>query len=113
MGAWDDNLGELICDSYYFPVQSYTTILIKTFGTLCLSRVEITIQVVPPPHQDSVIVLGVINDTHFTHLAQFIDPSLNGGGGLWGRNLSKVVFMSLYCWLPANSIHKMWNTESA
>ena len=31
-----------------------------------------------PPHQDS-------DDTHFTHLAQFIEPFLNRGGGVVGE----------------------------
>ena len=56
-----------------------TTILVKTFGALCLSSRENAIKVNPP------------------------SPL---GGRVLGRNLSKALFMSVYCLFAVNSIYE-------
>ena len=77
-----------------------TTIVVKTFGTLCVSGKESAIQVAPlSPWK----VLGVTSRTPFTYLANVKDLNfVQGGGG----NLVKAVFMSVHCRLAANSIQK-------
>ena len=47
-----------------------TTILVKTFGTLCILGEENVIQVDPPPPWT---VLGVTSQTPFTYLVHFMD----------------------------------------
>ena len=52
-------------------------------------------------------VLAVTSQTLVTYLAHIKDLNfVGGGGGGWGKNLVKPVFMSVYCKLAANSIQK-------
>ena len=82
-------------------VLSHPTILVKTFGTLCVLGEENVIHVDPLSPRT---VLGVTSQTPFTYLVHFMDLNLFGGGGGWGRNLVKAVFMSVHRRLAANSI---------
>ena len=51
-------------------------------------------------------MLGVTTQTPFTYLVHFKDLNFVLGGGGWGKNLVKAVFMCVYRRLAANSIHK-------
>ena len=50
-------------------LENQTTILVKTFGTLCVSGEENVIQVDPPPLNLNFRVLGVTSQTLFTYFA--------------------------------------------
>ena len=57
-----------------------STILVKTFGTLCVSGEENVIQVDPPPPLN-IRVLGVTSQTLFTYFAYGKDLNFVWGGG--------------------------------
>ena len=61
-------------------LENQTTILVKTFGTLCVSGEENVIQV-DPPHPLNTRVLGVTSKTLFTYFAYGKDLNFVWGGG--------------------------------
>ena len=62
-------------------LENQTTILVKTFGTLCVSGEENVIQVDPPPPPLDIRVLGVTSQTLFTYFAYGKDLNFVWGGG--------------------------------
>ena len=57
---------------YFNHSEALPTILVKTFGTLCVLGDENVIQVDHPPPPPST-VLGVTSQTPFTYLLHFMD----------------------------------------
>ena len=91
---------------YFNHSEALPTILVKTFGTLCVLGDENVIQVDPPPPLNSV---GCYKSNTFYISCTLYGPQLCLGG--WGKNLVKAVFMSVYRKLAANSIQnqvKKW-----
>ena len=84
---------------YFNHSEALPTILVKTFGTLCVLGDENVIQVDPPPPLNSV---GCYKSNTFYISCTLYGPQLCLGG--WGKNLVKAVFMSVYRKLAANSI---------
>ena len=82
-------------------VLSHPTILVKTFGTLCVLGEENVIKVDPPPPPEQCWVLQV---KHLLHILYTLWTSTLFRGGGVGENLVKAVFMSVYRRLAANSI---------
>ena len=80
---------------------SLATILVKTFGTLCVLGEENVLQVDPPPPWT---VLGVKSQTPFNlHILYTLWTSTLFRGG-WGKNLVEAVFMSVYRRVAVNSM---------
>ena len=77
------------------------TILIKTFGTLCVLGDENVIQVDPPPPLNSV---GCYKSNTFYISCTLYGPQLCLGVGEWGENPVKAMLMSVYRRLAAISI---------
>ena len=72
----------------WFPFHiNITTILFKTFGTLCVSGEENVIQVDPPPPEQC----WMLQVKHVLHILHTLRNSTLFGGG---RDLVKAVFMS-------------------
>ena len=87
----------------WFPFHiNITTILFKTFGTLCVSGEENVIQVDPPPPWT---VLDVTSQTLFTYFAYAKNLNFVRGGG--GRDLIKAVFMSVYRRLAIKTVNSI------
>ena len=64
-------IGRGASEIYFNHSEALPTILVKTFGTLCVLGDENVIQVDPPPPASTV--LGVISQTPFTYLVHFMD----------------------------------------
>ena len=77
------------------------TIIVKTFGTLCVLGEGKCNSSWPPSPLNSV---GCYKSNTFYISCTLYGPQLCLGG--WGKNLVKAVFMSVYCRLAANSIQK-------
>ena len=58
---------------YFNHSEALPTILVKTFGTLCVLGDENVIQVDHPPPPPPSTVLGVTSQTPFTYLLHFMD----------------------------------------
>ena len=71
-------------------VLSHPTILVKTFGTLCVLGEENVIKV-DPPHPPRT-VLGVTSQTPFTYLVHFMDLNLFWGGGVGKKSCEGRVY---------------------
>ena len=93
-------IGRGASEIYFNHSEALPTILVKTFGTLCVLGDENVIQVDPPPPLNSV---GCYKSNTFYISCTLYGPQLCLGG--WGKNLVKAVFMSVYrkC-VAANSI---------
>ena len=63
-------IGRGASEIYFNDSEALPTILVKTFGTLCVLGDENVIQVDPPPPST---VLGVTSQTPFTYLVHFMD----------------------------------------
>ena len=86
---------------YFNHSEALPTILVKTFGTLCVLGDENVIQVdhpTPPPLNS----VGCYKSNTFYISFTLYGPQLCLGG--WGKNLVKAVFMSVYRKLAASSI---------
>ena len=92
-------IGRGASEIYFNDSEALPTILVKTFGTLCVLGDENVIQVDPPPPLNSV---GCYKSNTFYISCTLYGPQLCLGG--WGKNLVKAVFMSVYRKLAANSI---------
>ena len=97
-------IGRGASEIYFNHSEALPTILVKTFGTLCVLGDENVIQVDPPPPLNSV---GCYKSNTFYISCTLYGPQLCLGG--WGKNLVKAVFMSVYRKLAANSIQNQVN----
>ena len=64
-------IGRGASEIYFNHSEALPTILVKTFGTLCVLGDENVIQVDPSPPPSTV--LGVTSQTPFTYLVHFMD----------------------------------------
>ena len=93
-------IGRGASEIYFNHSEALPTILVKTFGTLCVLGDENVIQVDPPPPPLNSV--GCYKSNTFYISCTLYGPQLCLGG--WGKNLVKAVFMSVYRKLAANSI---------
>ena len=99
-------IGRGASEIYFNHSEALPTILVKTFGTLCVLGDENVIQVDPPAPLNSV---GCYKSNTFYISCTLYGPQLCLGG--WGKNLVKAVFMSVYRKLAANSIQNQVKKE--
>ena len=94
-------IGRGASEIYFNHSEALPTILVKTFGTLCVLGDENVIQVDPPPPLNSV---GCYKSNTFYISCTLYGPQLCLGVGEWGKNPVKAMLMSVYRRLAANSI---------